>query len=125
MEDRKYTKNHEWIQIDGEEAIIGISDFAQEELGDIVYVELPGVGDHFDKDDTLGVIESVKASADFYSPVSGEVTAVNDKLEESPEIINQSPYEDGWIVRIKMDNPDELNDLMDESEYEAFKENNN
>lgn len=118
----KFTNEHEWIKVEGNSAVMGISDHAQHELGDVVYVELPAVGDSFSKGDTLGNIESVKAVSDIYSPISGEVTEVNTELDDKPELINQSPYEKGWIVKIKMENSEELNDLMSFGEYQNMLE---
>ena len=116
----KYSEDHEWVRIDGEEAVIGISDFAQHELTDIVFVELPEIGKTVEKGGPLAVVESVKAVSDVYSPVSGEVIAVNSALEDKPELVNNSPYDDGWMVRLKMSNPAELDSLMSAEQYEKF-----
>lgn len=120
--DLKYTKDHEWLKLDGDEAIIGITDHAQEALGDITFVELPAVGDSFSQHDTFGVVESVKAASDLYMPVSGEVIAINDALESTPEAVNDDPYESGWIVKIKLSEPSEVDALLDASAYESISE---
>lgn len=113
-----YHKSHEWVKIEGDEAIIGISDFAQHSLGDITYVEVPDIGGVFAAGDELGAIESVKAASELYSPVSGEVIAVNEVLADTPELVNQSPYDKGWIVRIKLSAQPE--GLLDAKDYEAL-----
>ena len=100
-EDRHYTAQHEWLRRDGESAVIGITDHAQAELGDVVYLELPEVGSAIVQGESFGVIESVKAAGDLYAPVSGEVTAVNEALEAAPQLVNESPYDDGWLIRIR------------------------
>ena len=115
----KYAKGHEWVKVEGNKAYIGITDFAQDELGDIVFVELPEVGTEVDVEDILGAIESVKAASDIYAPVSGTIVEINDELEGSPELINEEPY-DSWIAVIEMANGGELDDLMDAEEYEKF-----
>jgi len=121
MEGTKFTKEHEWIIISNEGlAIIGISDFAQEQLGDIVSVELPKVGSKFRQMQPMAIVDSVKTSSDIYSPLSGEVVQVNDELSEHPEWINESPYELGWIVKIKPSNMEELDDLMTAGQYSEF-----
>jgi len=119
-EDYKYSKEHEWVLVEGEVATIGITDFAQDQLGDIVFVELPAVGDKVSKEDAFGVVESVKAVSDIYAPVSGKVLEVNDDLPENPEMLNEDAYGDGWIIKIEMSDPDELNDLMTAVEYEQY-----
>ncbi|MFI5366969.1 MAG: glycine cleavage system protein GcvH [Candidatus Binatia bacterium] len=119
-EDYKYSKEHEWVLVEGHVATIGITDFAQDQLGDIVFVELPAVGDKVSKEDAFGVVESVKAVSDIYAPVSGKVLEVNDDLPENPEMLNEDPYGDGWIIKIEMSDPDELNDLMTAAEYEEY-----
>lgn len=116
----RYTESHEWARWDGDEIVCGITDHAQETLSDIVYVELPEVGDHFDAGDPYGIVESVKAASDLYASVGGDVTDVNEELEMSPELVNQDPYGDGWMIRISPDDPDEIEDLMDADDYEAF-----
>lgn len=121
MEGTKFTKEHEWITISSEGlAMIGISDFAQEQLGDIVSVELPKAGSKFRQMQPMAIVDSVKASSDIYSPLSGEVVQVNDELSEHPEWINESPYELGWIVKIKPSNMEELDDLMTAGQYSEF-----
>lgn len=114
----KYTATHEWVEVlEDNIAAIGITEHAQKLLGDIVFVELPEIGKEIQAKDDCGVIESVKSAADLYTPISGEIIAVNDKLDTSPELINQAPYKDGWIVKIKLANQAELNDLMSSDEY--------
>lgn len=121
MEGTKFTKEHEWITISSEGlAMIGISDFAQEQLGDIVSVELPKVGSKFRQMQPMAIVDSVKASSDIYSPLSGEVVQVNNELSEHPEWINESPYELGWIIKIKPSNIEELDDLMTAGQYSEF-----
>lgn len=116
----KYSKEHEWVFTEENVATIGISDHAQEKLGEIVYVELPAVGDTISKDDPFGVVESVKAVSDIYAPISGTVVAINQDLAESPEIVNEDPYGDGWMIKVKMSDDDDLQDLMDGDEYEEM-----
>ena len=118
----KYDEEHEWIRVEGEEGVIGISDYAQDQLSDVVYVELPEIGDSFERGDILAVVESVKAASDVYMPVSGEVLEINDALEDSPELVNQDPYGEAWFVRIAIADPSELDDLLDADAYEAFLE---
>ena len=113
----KFLSSHEWVMVDGNEATIGISDHAQELLGDLVFVELPEVGSAISAGDTVAVVESVKAASDTYAPVSGEVIAVNEELEDSPERINDDPYGDGWMYRVKMDDAAEVDGLMDAGSY--------
>lgn len=120
--DRKYTRTHEWVKIDGNQAIVGITDHAQDALGDITFVELPGINSSLSKQKECGVIESVKAASDLYSPLSGTVSEVNEGLETTPEDINNDPYGSGWIYKLKIINPAELEELMDSSAYEAFLE---
>ena len=116
----KYTKSHEWVRSEEDGSVtIGISDHAQELLGDLVFVELPEVGTELSAEDAACVVESVKAASDVYMPVSGEVIAVNDILADAPETINDSPYDDGWLIKVKPSNPDELDDLMDSDSYET------
>ena len=119
-EDLKYSKEHEWVLVEGNVATVGITDYAQDQLGDIVFVELPGVGDKVSKEDAFGVVESVKAVSDVYAPVSGKVLEVNDDLPENPEMLNEDPYGDGWMIKIEMNDPDELQDLMTAAEYEEY-----
>jgi len=119
-EDLKYSKEHEWVLVEGDVATIGITDYAQEQLGDIVFVELPAVGDKASKDEAFSVVESVKAVSDVYAPVSGKVLEVNDDLPDSPEMLNEDPYGDGWMVKIEMSDKTDLDDLMTSAEYEEF-----
>jgi glycine cleavage system H protein len=118
----KYSKEHEWVLIEGNVATIGITEYAQEELGDIVYVELPEVGEKVVKDDPFGAVESVKAVSDIYAPVSGTVLEVNDALPDSPETINDDAYGDGWMIRVEMSDIDDLKDLMTAEEYAEYVE---
>ncbi|MFW5801303.1 MAG: glycine cleavage system protein GcvH [Spirochaeta sp.] len=113
----KYARNHEWIRKEGSEYIIGVSDFAQDELGDIVFVELPEIDEHIAAGKAFGVVESVKTASDVYMPVGGTVTAVNDSLRDTPELINESPFDKGWIIRIKADDESEIDNLMDVEAY--------
>ena len=116
----KYSKEHEWVLVEGTSATIGITEYAQEELGDIVFVELPEVGEKIVKDDPFGAVESVKAVSDIYAPVSGEVLETNEILPDNPETINDDPYGDGWMVRVELSDIDDLKDLMDADEYAEY-----
>jgi len=116
----KYDQEHEWIRVEGDEGIVGISDYAQDQLSDVVYVELPEVGDSFERGDILATVESVKAASDVYMPVGGEVLAINEDLEDAPELVNQDPFGQAWFVRIAIADPSELDGLMDAAAYEAF-----
>jgi len=116
----KYSKEHEWVLVEGTSATIGITEFAQEELGDIVFVELPEIGEKIVKDDPFGAVESVKAVSDIYAPVSGEVMETNEILPDNPETINDDPYGDGWMVRVELSDIDDLKDLMDADEYAEY-----
>jgi glycine cleavage system H protein len=116
----KYSKEHEWVLVEGKTATIGITEYAQEELGDIVYVELPEIGEKVVKDDPFGAVESVKAVSDVYAPVSGSVLEVNDVLPDNPETINDDPYGDGWMIRVELSDPDDLKDLMDSDAYAEY-----
>ena len=116
----KFTKQHEWVVIRNGIAIIGISDFAQSQLGDIVSIELPKVGSRFKQTQAMAIVDSVKASSDIFCPLSGEVSEINENLSEHPELINQSPYESGWIVKIRPSNPSDFDSLMTKQEYEGF-----
>jgi glycine cleavage system H protein len=115
----KFSKDHEWIRIEGDTAYVGISEYAQGELGDIVFVEINTKGETFDKDAVFGTVEAVKTVSDLFMPVSGEILEVNPELENAPEQINQDPYGNGWMVKIKLSNPAELDDLMDAAAYAA------
>jgi len=119
-EDCLYTREHEWIRVEDDVGVIGITDYAQEALGDIVYVELPSVGDHFSQGEPFGNVESVKAVSELYMPVSGEIVAINEDLAESPQLVNEDPYGDGWMVKIALSDPTELETLMSASEYEEY-----
>lgn len=119
-EELKYTKDHEWVRIEGTEAVFGITDHAQEQLGDITFVEIPNLGKEIKQSESFAVVESVKAASDIYAPLSGKIIGVNDKLKDNPEIINQSPYENGWICRVSLKNSGEAADLMDAAAYEAY-----
>lgn len=116
-ENLKYSKDHEWVRVEGGEAFIGITDFAQKELGDIVFVEVDSVDEALDKEETFGTIEAVKTVSDLFMPVSGEVLEFNETLESAPETINSDPYGEGWIVKIKVSNPAELDELYDAAGY--------
>ena len=117
----KYSTDHEWIELKGEdEVVIGITDFAQEQLGDLVYIELPSIGDEITCGDNISVIESVKAASDLIAPVSGKVVDVNNQLEDEPELVSEDPMGEGWFIKVKLSDISELDDLMDESAYQAF-----
>jgi len=117
-----YTKEHEWVNIDGDEATIGISDYAQESLGDITFVELPNVGDEVEQFEEFASVESVKAASDIFSPMSGSIIAVNDNLNEEPGLINKSPYESGWLAKVKLSDIEGQSNLMTADEYGKFLE---
>lgn len=119
-DDLKYSREHEWVLVEGDTATVGISAHAENQLGDVVFVELPAVGDTVSKDEAMGVVESVKAVSDIYAPVSGTVTEVNDDLPENTELVNDDPYGDGWMVKIEMSDASDLDDLMDAEEYQQF-----
>jgi glycine cleavage system H protein len=119
-EDLRYTKQHEWVRAEGEIGTVGITDHAQKELGDIVYVDLPKVGAHVDQGKSLGSVESVKAVSDIYSPISGEVTEVNETLARSPEKLNAEPHGAAWLVKIRMSAPDEAKKLLSAADYQAY-----
>ncbi len=120
--DLKYTKEHEWLKVEGNIATVGITDYAQDSLGDVVYVELPQEGGAVTKNEPFGVVESVKAVSDLYSPVSGSVSEVNDAIIDSPEAINEDPYGDAWMIKVEIANPGELDDLMTADEYQKYVE---
>ncbi len=117
-----YTENHEWTLVEGNEATIGITEYAQEEMGDVVFVELPEIGDVFEQFDSFGVVESVKAVSDVYLPIGGEIIAINEGLFDSPELINEEPFEGGWLLKVKIENKDDLEELMDYEDYAEFLE---
>jgi len=121
-EDLQYTRDHEWCRIQGSRATVGITDHAQDALGDIVYLELPAVGDEVKKGEAFGVVESTKAVSDLFAPVSGKVVEVNGPLADAPEAINQDPYEEGWMIQIEMSDPKELSDLLGKAAYQKFVE---
>lgn len=118
--DLKYTKDHEWCKIDGDEVTIGITDFAQSELGDIVFVEVETEGEELDKEEVFGSVEAVKTVSDLFMPISGEVIAFNDELESNPEVVNSDPYGEGWMIKVKASNQSELDELMSAEEYKAL-----
>ena len=115
----KYTKDHEWLKVDGEQAYVGITDFAQHELGDIVFVEVETVGEILEKHESFGTIEAVKTVSDMFMPVSGEVLEFNEALTTNPDIINKDPYEQGWVVKIKLSNASEIGELLNPEQYQA------
>jgi glycine cleavage system H protein len=115
--DRRYTEEHEWVKLDGDLAVVGITNFAQDQLGDVVYVELPKVGDRVEAAGSFGVIESVKTASDLFAPVSGVVTEVNPDLTAAPEKVNDGPYEGGWLIKVKPDNPSDIDSLMTAQQY--------
>jgi len=116
-ENLKYTKDHEWISIDGDIATVGITDFAQSELGDIVYVEVDTLDENLSKDDVFGTVEAVKTVSDLFIPVSGEILEFNESLNDNPELINESPYDEGWIIKMKVEDSDQLSELLDSKSY--------
>ena len=116
----KFSKDHEWIKVEGDIGTIGITNHAQEQLGDVVFVDLPEVGSQVEKDETMGAVESVKAASDIYSPVSGEITEVNETLSDEPALVNSAAEGDGWMTKVKLSAPGELDELMDAAAYAAF-----
>ena len=118
--DLKYDKEHEWVRLDGDIAVIGITDFAQDQLGEVVYVDLPSEGDAVTSGEPFGEVESVKSVSELFSPVTGEVVTVNDVLKDASETVNTDPYGDGWMIQVKIDDPSQVDDLMSAAEYEAF-----
>ncbi|MEC7173421.1 MAG: glycine cleavage system protein GcvH [Flavobacteriaceae bacterium] len=118
--DLLYSKDHEWVKLDGEVATIGITDFAQRELGDIVYVEIETIGQILDREEVFGTVEAVKTVSDLFMPVSGEVLEFNTDLEDTPEAVNEQPYESGWMIKIKMDNPTQIKNLLDANQYKQL-----
>src|SRR4029079_6829295 len=119
-EDLHYSKDHEWVRVEGDVAIVGITDYAQDSLGDVVYVELPKPGDEFATNESFGSVESVKAVSEVFTPVSGEVVAINESLADEPEKVNSDPYGTGWMIRLRMSNPGEVDSLLTAAEYEDF-----
>jgi glycine cleavage system H protein len=118
--DLRYTTEHEWVRVDGDEAVVGITQFAADQLGDIVFVELPAAGRTLDRHATFGVVESVKAVSDLFAPVAGEVTGANDALAGSPELVNSDPYGEGWMLRIRLADPAQVEGLLDAAAYEQL-----
>ncbi len=116
----KYTKDHEWVEVEGNQARVGITDYAQGELGDIVYVEIETLDESLEKEEVFGSVEAVKTVSDLFLPVSGKVIEINQNLEDSPELINEDPYEKGWIIRMEIENPEELKDLLDSESYKKL-----
>lgn len=119
-EDLRYSKEHEWVRCEGTIATIGLTDYAQEQLGEVVFVELPDEGEEFAKDDTFGVVESVKSVNDIYAPVGGRVTEINDPVVDTPEIVNEDPYNEGWLIKVEMSNVKDVKTLMTAEQYAAF-----
>ena len=119
-ENLKYTKDHEWVSVEGNIATVGITDFAQSELGDIVYVEVDTLDEILNKDEVFGTVEAVKTVSDLFLPMSGKIVEFNESLSDAPESINESPYEQGWIIKVEVSNPDEINDLLDSNDYSAL-----
>ena len=119
-DDLHYSKDHEWVRVEGKTAVVGITDYAQDSLGDVVYVELPKVGEEFSANEPFGSVESVKAVSEVFSPVSGDVVGANEALADEPEKVNQDPYGEGWMIRIEMSNPGEVDSLLTAAEYEDF-----
>ena len=116
-ENLKYTKDHEWVKLEGNIATVGVTDFAQSELGDIVYVEVDTIDETLDKDQVFGTVEAVKTVSDLFLPMSGKIVEFNESLSDSPESINDSPYDDGWIIKVEVSNPDEINQLLNNKDY--------
>ena len=119
-EDLKYTKDHEWVRIEGNEATVGITDFAQGELGDIVYVEVETIGESLDKESVFGTVEAVKTVSDLFLPLAGEITAFNENLEDTPELVNDHPYDQGWIIKMKISDPSQIQTLLTHEGYQAI-----
>jgi glycine cleavage system H protein len=118
-DDVRYMESDEWVKIEGDDVTVGLTDYAQDQLSDVVYVELPEVGDTLAKGDSYGVVESVKAASDMYMPLGGEITAVNEALEDTPELVNEDPYGKGWMIRFKASDPSEADGLLDAKAYDA------
>ncbi|MCK4677742.1 MAG: glycine cleavage system protein GcvH [Bacteroidales bacterium] len=116
----KYSNDHEWVRIEGDQAVIGVTDFAQKELGDIVFIEVETVGEALGRQDTFGTIEAVKTVSDLFMPVAGDVIEFNEGLEDKPELINQDPYGEGWIIKVRINSPDELDDLLNAVQYQEI-----
>lgn len=120
VEDLKYTKDHEWVRVEGDVAVVGITDYAQCELGEIVYVDITTVGETLAQEEVFGSIEAVKTVSDLFLPLSGEIIEFNQELDDAPELVNQDPYGKGWIVKVKVSNPDEVNSLLSVAEYRTI-----
>lgn len=120
MSGLKFTKSHEWVKIDNQEAVIGVTDYAQKQLGDIVFIELPNLGDTLNKDSQFGIVESIKAASELYAPLSGEVTEINEEVVANPQWLNEDPLGRGWLVKIKIENTAQVESLLDESSYYEF-----
>ncbi len=118
----RYTKSHEWVRVEGDYGYVGITDYAQQQLSDIVYVEMPELGDSFAKGEVFGTVESVKAASDCFLPVAGEIVEINEELDASPDLVNKAPYDEGWFVKILIEDPDEVESLMDAAQYEKYAE---
>ena len=119
-DDLHYSKDHEWVRVEGNTAVVGITDYAQDSLGDVVYVELPKAGDEFAANESFGSVESVKAVSEVFSPVSGVISGINEALNDEPEKVNQDPYGEGWMIRVQLSNPGEVDSLLTAAEYEDF-----
>jgi len=119
-EDLHYSKDHEWVRVDGDQATVGITDYAQNSLGDVVYVELPKTGDQFAANEPFGSVESVKAVSEVFTPIAGSIVTINESLADEPEKVNNDPYNEGWMIRLKMDNPSAVDSLLTAAEYEDF-----
>ena len=119
-DDLHYSKDHEWVRVEGSIAVVGITDYAQDSLGDVVYVELPKAGDEFDANESFGSVESVKAVSEVFSPVSGEIVGINETLADAPDKVNADPFGEGWMIRVQMSNPGEVDSLLTAAEYEDF-----
>ena len=116
----KYTKDHEWIKVDGSNAVVGVTDFAQGQLGDVVFIEIETQGETLEKEEVFGTIEAVKTVSDMFMPIAGEILEINPKLVDSPDVVNKDPYGDGWMVKIKMTNPSQLNELLSPEQYKEL-----
>jgi glycine cleavage system H protein len=121
-ENLRYSKDHEWVSVSGDVATIGITDYAQHSLGDVVYIDMPRVGDKFSTHEAFGSVESVKAVSEIFTPISGEITEVNESLNDTPEAVNNDPYQTGWMIKLKMDNPGEADAMLSSVEYEEYLE---
>jgi glycine cleavage system H protein len=115
--DRRYTSEHEWVKLEGDVAVVGITDFAQDQLGDVVYVELPTIGERVEAMKPFGVVESVKTASDLFAPIGGTIAEINDKLADEPQLVNDAPYESGWMIKIQPDDPAEIDNLMTAEQY--------